>query len=224
MFAQCVRGDVFGFCDDRPPVADLNHLEHGPGGVMTFLKWPVLNGTQVGRFDQWGFGLEWLAVPLEAGSLVDRRWETAEEDSLAEEEEALFLRDLEEMLALRGLLDDGLIEDPSQRSEELTLARQVGVEHRGGVGGQVGRRASSTGGRVTSIATPNVGLLATADFGQPRALATNRAVRSMESAYFLDWPWSSRPGRNMFYWVFGPPAFVVLAMLSMSVFTGEAKR
>lgn len=33
--------------------------------------------------------------------------------------------------------------------------------------------------------------------------------------YFLDWPWVTRMGRNMFYWVVGPPASIICLSIAL---------
>jgi len=85
------------------------------------------------------------------------------------------------------------------------------------------RRRIVAPGLAVNAMVPNVGLMARPDVGERAEGSLRGANHSGENSYFLDWPWSARPGRNMFYWVAGPPAFVVLAMLSMSVFTSKSK-
>ncbi len=48
-------------------------------------------------------------------------------------------------------------------------------------------------------------------------------ARSLEDLYYLDWPWSGRAGRNMFYWLIGPPGSIVLIAVVLGVI-GACKR
>ena len=79
------------------------------------------------------------------------------------------------------------------------------------------RRASGSGGqgqgRGKAVISP----------GRDRR-GRAKTIVPLEDNYFLDWPWSDRPGRNMFFWVVGPPAFVFLSLLTMAVFSETSRR
>lgn len=47
--------------------------------------------------------------------------------------------------------------------------------------------------------------------------ARSSGLGMIDGGYFLDWPWSLRAGRNMFYWLVGPPALVFFVVGAMGV-------
>lgn len=39
------------------------------------------------------------------------------------------------------------------------------------------------------------------------------------SSHYIDWPWSEKPGRNMFFWIVGPPASLIVIAVGLVFLT-----
>lgn len=114
--------------------------------------------------------------------------------------------------------ESGLITDPTQKL--------VGVEIRvdsfgkdAGLGSGPAAAHSLNPSRVTGGVTTNVGMI-TQSLATRAPASRGHAMlgTGLAERYYLDWPWSTRPGRNMFAWIIGPPAIIFLAVVVMVVF------
>jgi len=119
--------------------------------------------------------------------------------------------------------ENGLITDPTQKQFRLEV--RVGA-----LGTATGLNDGPAGTRprnpqqLNSGVTSNVGTITRSLVGRAPSVRDSGALGIvLAERYYLDWPWSTRPGRNMFVWIIGPPAIVFLAVVTMAVFYKAAR-
>ncbi len=129
--------------------------------------------------------------------------------------------DPEAYLDLQELIESTLIIDETMFLDEraVDLRRDVRIPEIEGVsaiGGSAQSRAfvADSNHRVGGLIAKAVGSTRRSDHSYRIALT---------DSYYLDWPWSTRVGRNLFFWIVGPPALVFFAVLAVVIVTGSTK-
>lgn len=131
-------------------------------------------------------------------------------------------------IVLDGLLGDGAVDDDSpfvtwselgfDELELVTHDEDEDITQRVmGAGGAMNTSAGKWGGHGMAVTTHGA-----RRFDMTAAKPSQLGM--VPSGYFLDWPWSARSGRNMFYWLVGPPAMVFFVVGVMGVVSEMANR
>lgn len=131
--------------------------------------------------------------------------------------------DLDEVDEFQELGDDGLIVNQTLllkgsevRFDSLAAKPMLGGGVLAGDGPNpvlIGSQQSINVGMMGRIVIP----------GSRKGLTQRQIATSMSETFFFDWPWSTRQGRNMFFWVVGPPALVFVVVLAIAVFLGVSR-
>jgi hypothetical protein len=154
--------------------------------------------------------------PTDRGAVARSVFMVAEQDLDPPEE-----IDPEVYVDLQELIESTLIIDETMFLDErvVNLRRDVRIPEIEGVsaiGGNAQSRAfvADSNHRVGGLIAKAVGSTRRSDHSYRIALT---------DSYYLDWPWSTRVGRNLFFWIVGPPALVFFVVLAVVIVTGSAK-
>jgi hypothetical protein len=96
---------------------------------------------------------------------------------------------------LHPFSDDGATS--AGRTSFLGFSSQSGANSAGGFGSGYSDSGGSLKGGFSDSNSPSRGLL----------------VKPLEDVYFLDWPWSGKQGRNLFFWILGPPFITLVGLV-----------
>jgi hypothetical protein len=124
--------------------------------------------------------------------------------------------DLQELIKSTLIIDETMFLD--ERYVDLRRHMRIPeIEGVSAIGETAGSRPflSDSNHRVGGLIAKAVGSTKRSDHSYRIAL---------RDSYYLDWPWSARPGRNLFFWIVGPPALVFFAVLAVVIVTGSTKQ